>query len=197
MIGFENSTNSLFYVSWEGTTDEGPYVLELGDLNSNLTEDNDRKQCQHCSISSVIPIMTIVNDAENGSILPDHQMKTSPFTSGYNLLPFSAPDQGENFLEDELTKRSCSLWLRESIISAAREERGMDEVLISVLDSISIKPDRSKPVVMSHEQKSKCILQHCSSWMQLDDTRANRGIVHGQGKENLFMHQSLIPAYSN
>lgn len=49
-----------------------------------------------------------------------------------------------------------------------------------------MKSDRSKALIMSHEQKSKRILQHCSSWTQLDDTKANRGIIHGQGIANLL-----------
>lgn len=81
--------------------------------------------------------------------------------------------------------KNCSPGMRNSIIFAAINEGGIDNALVNALGSISTKPDRSKALAMSHEQKSKRILQHCSSWTQLDDTRANRGIIHGQGEQML------------
>jgi hypothetical protein len=123
-----------------------------------------------------------------------------PFTSTYSLPSFLQTEQGGNFSEDYFSKLSCSETLRESIISTAKNEGGIDDVLVSALGSISsleerAKPYRSNALVMSHEQKSKRLLQHCSSWTQLDDTRANRGIVHGQGNMILliFIFPQLIP----
>ena len=143
-----------------------------------------------------MPIMSSLTHANVA--LTDSQIKSPslPFTSSYNL-PSSLTNQGADYPEDYLSKLSCSVTMRQSIISTARNEGGIDEVLVSALGSISMrsghaeertKPNRLKPLTMTHEQKSRRILQHCSSWTQLDDTRANRGIVHGQGKNLSLIH---------
>ena len=81
--------------------------------------------------------------------------------------------------------------MEESIKMAAEIEGGLDDIIINALDSISTphtgsmsggRVNRSKSLAMSHQEKSKRLLRQCTSWTQLDDTKANRGIVHGQGE---------------
>jgi len=95
-----------------------------------------------------------------------------------------------------MPKRTLSSTLKESIKVAALIEGGVDEIIINALDSISSinhkspnqvsgigsRSNRTKNLSMSHQEKSKRLLRQCSSWTQLDDTKANRGIFHGQGE---------------
>ena len=178
LLGFEKKRDAVYYISWEGTNDAGPYLLELSDTNSMTTGCNILPQ-----ISTIVPIMSFVTNAESSSqnpALPGNQshIATLPFTSAYSMPSFLSTDQ-----ETKQVRRPCTSGLHDSILSTARTEGGIDDVLVSALGSISVK-DRSNALAMTHEQKSKRILQHCSSWTQLDDTRYNRGLVHGQGKSS-------------
>eukprot|EP00804_Cyclotella_cryptica_P015537 CCRYP_003558-RD/>CCRYP_003558-RD protein AED:0.28 eAED:0.29 QI:3004/0.8/0.66/1/0.4/0.33/6/0/964 len=190
LVGIQGNIETIYYISWDGSTaSHGPYLLKLTGIDSR---DN---QAKSTIISCVMPLMTFVTRSESLSRFAtgvESQKRTSslPFTSSYSLPTFLQTEQGGNYFpEDYFSKLSCSEILRESIISTARNEGGIDNVLVSALGSISnnyrsledrAKPYRSNALVMSHEQKSKRLLQHCSSWTQLDDTLANRGIVHGQ-----------------
>lgn len=177
-----NVKNVLYYISWEGTTDQGPYILELHDVNS---ADPGTQPHRHNIVSTITPIMKYVTNADKASrsaILANDQSPSAslPFTSAYSLPSF-LPTQERGSSPDGA--KHCSSGLRNSILSAARNEGGIDDALVNALGSISMKPNRSKALIMSHEQKSKRILQHCSSWTQLDDAKANRGVIHGQGRK--------------
>jgi hypothetical protein len=196
-VGIQGNTKTLYYISWDGSTDiQGPYTVKLTGIDSTDNQAKSKKQSPCTVISCVMPLMSLIARTESvsrSSKSTDSQIFTAalPFTSTYSLPSFLQPEQEGKFPEDYFSKLPCSDTLRESIISTARSEGGIDDVLVSALGSISnnyslledrTKPHRSHALVMSHEQKSKRLLQHCSSWTQLDDTRANRGIVHGQGK---------------
>jgi hypothetical protein len=210
----EGNCNPVYYISWEGTTDQGPYLLELSDPDSTASK------AQRSVLSNIMPLMSVVANADP---LYDGTVALLPFTSAVSL-PSILPSNHRQLSESHLAEQSCSLGLRNSILSAgesaigecesmklkpqnlrlrtfynqssaARNEGGIDESLVSALGSISMKSDRSKALMMSHKQKSKRILQHCSSWTQLDDIRANRGIIHGQGIANLLLQDNTLLSF--
>lgn len=189
LLGSKKRRDTIYYISWEGTNDTGPCLLELSDMNSTSTDCS----IMHPQISTVMPIMSFIANAESTSqnlTLPGYQSLTAtlPFTSAYSMSSFLSADQEKKY--------PCSSGLHDSILSTARTEGGIDDALVSALGSISVK-DRSKALAMTHEQKSKRILQHCSSWTQLDDTRSNRGLVHGQGKSSRLKYRVLAYYWSS
>ena len=176
-------------------------MLELNGLDYTTTRGN--HLLNGCVISSIIPIRSSVDQENITSHIPLPKAPL-PFTSTFNLSSFLQAEE-KNSQEEKLARTSCSSGLRDSIILTARNEGGIDDVLVSALGSISMKPERSKALFMSHEQKSKRILQHCSSWTQLDDTRVNHGLIHGKGKKHIFfqldrsqmLNQHILPPYSD
>lgn len=151
-------------------------MLELNYMDLMTPGAKDNAHLYRSVISCAMPVILGSTD-----VFSQSRNASPPFASSFSLPTFLPPDQLESSPDNYLAK-SCSLGLRDSIISAARNEGGINNVIISAVGSISMKQNRSKALAMSHEQKSKRILQHCSSWTQLDDTKANRGLVHGQGK---------------
>jgi len=120
-----------------------------------------------------------------------------PFSKPYGISSFPQDDNDEGIAGDLGMKLACSSTLKESIKAAIEVEGGIDDVILTALQSISSpstqpeknmdnatiqreRPNRSKMLTMSHAEKSRRLLRHCSSWTQLDDKRANRGIVTGQ-----------------
>ena len=160
-------------------------MLELNCLDSTTVPG--KYGLNRCVISSIMPIRTSVDQESTASHLPLPKAPLS-FTSTFSLSSFLQVEE-KNSQEDKLSlsRTSCSSGLRNSIKLTAMNEGGIDDVLVSALGSISMKPDRSKALFMSHEQKSKRILQHCSSWTQLDDARINHGLIRGQGKDLFFV----------
>ena len=196
LVGIQGGQKSHF-ICWDGATDDtqGPYILPFND--SLVIE----KQC----LSSVVtPLMSYVKYAEKVSesshskLNIDHQTKKTT-KSSFRLPSFLQQNEADGDFPSTgftMPKRSLSSTLKESIKVAAIIEGGVDEIIINALDSISSlkhkspkssgiggsRSNRTKNLAMSHQEKSKRLLRQCSSWTQLDDTKANRGIVHGQGK---------------
>jgi len=195
LLGIQGGQKSHF-ICWDGATDDtqGPYILPFNDLLMNE---------KRCLSSVVTPLMSYVKYAEK--VAESSHFKAvadQPNTStksSFRLPSFLQQNEAEGDFSSAgftMPKRSLSSTLKESIKLAAIIEGGVDEILINALDSISSlkhkspkssgiggsRSNRTKSLAMSHQEKSKRLLRQCSSWTQLDDTKANRGIVHGQGK---------------
>ncbi len=152
-------------------------------------------------VSGVGPLMSYVKYAESISSLKKaiDKKEQLPFSNSFSLPSFLHMNNEGSPSDDFLPGLSCSSTMRQSIRCAAELEGGIDEVVVNALGSLtnsqteslddSGKPtnisgriNRSRGLALSHKEKSRRIFQHCSSWTQLDDTRANRGMVHGQGE---------------
>ena len=113
-------------------------------------------------------------------------------TKTYALPSFLNQDELDGgFPTGYSPKRSISITLKESIQMAADIEGGIDDIIVNALDSISPpqhqspearakssltasgRSSRTKMLMMSHQEKSRRLLRQCSSWTQLDDTKAN------------------------
>ena len=196
LVGIQGGQKSHF-ICWDGATDDsrGPYILPFNN-DSPLNE-------QQCLSSVVTPLMSYVKYAEkvsesSHSNVDANQPNTST-KSSFRLPSFLQQNEAEGDFPSTgftMPKRTLSTTLKESIKVAAIIEGGVDEIIINALDSISSlkhkspkssgiggsRSSRTKSLAMSHQEKSKRLLRQCSSWTQLDDTKANRGIVHGQGE---------------
>ena len=187
------------FICWDGATDDtqGPYILPF---ESSTNE-------EQCLSSVVTPLMSYVKYAEkvaeSSHSKADNNLSNTTTKSSFRLPSFLLQ---QNEAEGDFSsagftmpKRSLSSTLKESIKVAAIIEGGVDEIIINALDSISSvnhkspkssgiggnRSNRTKSLAMSHQEKSKRLLRQCSSWTQLDDTKANRGIVNGQGESDL------------
>ena len=157
LLGRPNA--SSYFICWDGSTEtDGPFVLQF-----------ERIEAISCLFSVVMPII--------GS---SAQIQTYDGTATFFTKPPSPPSFRLEERDDFLPKLSCSLTIKESIKLAAASEGGIDDVLVTALDSISYAPgrrsSRSKKLMLSHKEKSSLMLRHCSSWAQLQ----NRSTVYGQ-----------------
>lgn len=198
LIGEQKPEGKTFFISWDGATEaEGPFAFQLRQKKTNVMH---RKNNGVCLASGVMPLMSYVSYTEkfanNQTMSRETRANggTLPFAKPYSL-PFFIQNEEGGFPADYAMTLSCSATLKESIKSAVEIEGGIDDMLLKGLESISRppmddqvkiiqsgRPNRSRSLAMSHAEKSKRLLRHCSSWTQLDDTRANRGIVNGQGE---------------
>ena len=116
--------------------------------------------------------------------------KSPSSTKTYTLPSFLNQDELDGgFPTGYSPKRPISITLKESIQMAADIEGGIDDIIVNALDSISPpqhqsearaksltasgRSSRAKMLTMSHQEKSRRLLRQCSSWTQLDDTKAN------------------------
>lgn len=198
LVGVDKAGHESYFISWDGSTDDsqGPFILPLA---SALPRGNCQAKSLH---SAVMPLMSYVRYAEKMTESFHHSSAFAkpPSATTFGLPSFLRQDESEGGFSSGFCppQRSFSITLRESIKVASEIEGGIDDILINALDSISTpyhqspearaktlsggRSSRSKSLVMSHQEKSKRILRQCSSWTQLDDTKANRGNVHGQGE---------------
>jgi len=197
MIGSKKIPGFLYFISWDGATDaEGPFLFEL-----NLPVSSCHSPVI-VSVSGTMPLMNYITYTEDflrTFMSEDDRSKgvELPFSKPYGISSFPQDDNDEGIAGDLGMKLACSSTLKESIKAAIEVEGGIDDVILTALQSISSpstqpeknmdnatiqreRPNRSKMLTMSHAEKSRRLLRHCSSWTQLDDKRANRGIVTGQ-----------------
>ena len=215
LLGVQGTSNEkAYFVCWDGATDDfqGPFILPLEEEHSQTSTLN---YSPICLASGVMPLMNYVKHAEKlatGSLTH----KTAVNSKNNNLSSTSKAYSLPSFLHQDdvaeggafpttgysLPKKSFSVTLKESLKVAADIEGGLDEILVTALDSISAQQSpeirsksiigglrgpssRSKSLAMSHQEKSKRLLRQCSSWTQLDNP--NHGIVHGQGEDSKLM----------
>lgn len=190
LLGIEG-TGTKFFICWEGATDDsnGPFILQL------QSEQKD----SFCLASGVMPFTGYIKCTEKLTPSSHRTVDTKVHSSQtYSLKSFLPQDDtGDGFHTGYSTKRSFSIILKESIKMTADIEGGLDDIIVSALDSISTphhqspearaksmiaggRSSRSKMLTMSHREKSKRLLRQCTSWTQLDDSKANNGVVHGQ-----------------
>ena len=158
LLGRPNT--SSYFVCWDGSTEaDGPFVLQFERIKANT-----------CLVSGVMPLI-------------DRSAQNSCYEGATTLLnkPPSPPSFRLEENDDFLPKLSCSLTIKESIKLTAAIEGGIDDILVRALCSISIneserRSSRSKKLMLSHNEKSRRLLRHCSSWTQLQ----NRGTAYGQ-----------------
>ncbi|KAL7543993.1 hypothetical protein ACHAXR_013438 [Thalassiosira sp. AJA248-18] len=191
LMGIQDGQKSYF-ICWDGATDDsqGPFILPL--QHELSTEGGPPTKNRPFSLASgVMPLMSYVKYAEK---LIDNTHRTafkSPSSSKtYSLPSFLHQDELDGgFPTGYSPKRSISITLKESIKMAADIEGGLDDIIVNALDSISTphhqspesraksmmggRANRTKCLMMSHQEKSKRLLRQCSSWTQLDDTKAN------------------------
>lgn len=187
-------TSQAYYICWDGATENTqPFTLPF---RSKMLPPS------QSLVSGVMPLMSQIKYAESSIIQHGDKEKPPPAataSSYYSALP--------TFLHQDTTAgyspRSRSL--EESIkMTSEMEGAVLDDIIIHALDSISsprLQPQESRSMgmsgsggsrgknirskrllTMSHREKSRRLLRQCSSWTQLDDTRANYGAVHGQGE---------------
>ena len=184
---------------------QGPFILSL------QQEFPAEKHQSICLSSEVLPLISYIKYAEKLTEINHHYGEAAPLpsTQQYALPAFLRQDdtvEAGDFSSDfSRPQRSMSIALKESIKMAADIEGGLDEIIVNALDSISphqrhspetrvklmsgARPNRTKSLMMSHKEKSRRLLRQCSSWTQLDDKKANRGIIHGQG-EKVLQHKA-------
>ncbi|KAL7553160.1 hypothetical protein ACHAWF_016409 [Thalassiosira exigua] len=190
LLGVQGTGQKAFFICWDGATDDsqGPFILTLQCAVNEMS----------FSLSSgVMPLMSVVKLAEknSGSF---HRTAVSKFPSSTasSMLPFLQQDDLDGgFPTGYAPKRSFSITLKESIKMAADIEGRLDDIILNALDSISTPyqqspesrgksmiggPRSNRRKALSHKEKSKRLLRQCSSWTQLDDSKANYAIIHGQ-----------------
>ena len=179
------------FICWDGATDDaqGPFILPF--QNTSLNE----VASVLCLSSSVSPLMSHVKYAEKISESSSHQKKvTNAAIRPHSFQSFIH----QNDLDGGIASPGTSFSPNSAIDMAAKIKGGLDDIIVNALNSISSSPHKSpeasaksmsgigrgskRSVLISHQEKSKRLLRQCSSWTQLDDTKANRGIVHGQGE---------------
>ena len=157
LLGRPNA--SSYFVCWDGSTEaDGPFVLQFERIKSNT-----------CLVSGVMPL--IDRSAQSNCYEEQATVFNKPPTP-----PSFRLEENDDFLP----KLACSLTIKESIKLTAAIEGGIDDILVRALGSISNESERrssrSKKLMLSHNEKSRRLLRHCSSWTQLQ----NRGTAYGQ-----------------
>jgi hypothetical protein len=157
LLGRPNT--SSYFVCWDGSTEtDGPFVLQF-----------ERTKAMSCLVSGVTPLVgrCAQTQSYDGAATFLHK---PPIPPSFHLQE----------RDDLLSKLACSLTIRESIKLTAAFEGGIDDVLVTALDSISNetarRSSRSKKLMLSHKEKSSRLLRHCSSWTQLQ----SRSTAYGQ-----------------
>ncbi len=199
LVGIQGLGKGSYFICWDGATDDmqGPFILPL---QQKLPAEKHQASCLN---SAVTPLISYIKYAEKLTEINHHGAATPlPSTQPYALPAFLCQDDtveaGDFSSGFSRPQRSMSIALKESIKMTADIEGGLDEIIVNALDSISPQhqsspetrvklmggggPNRTKSLMMSHQEKSRRLLRQCSSWTQLDDKKANRGIVHGQGE---------------
>ena len=209
-MGIQGTGQDSCFICWDGATDDnvGPFILPL--QHNFQSGEIGAKKCLPSAVMPLMSYVKYAEKLtegfqQNAVATMSSSTKTSA-TSSYlpSFLRQDGADRGSSFPSGNFSpKRSFSITLKESIKMAANLEGGIDDIIVNALDSISTpnhtspeirsgkssmagagggRAGRSKAMMMSHQEKSKRILRQCSSWTQLDDTKTNRGIVHGQGE---------------
>lgn len=193
LVGIQGQgTSQNYFICWDGATDDiqGPSILPF--QNNSLNE--------QAIPSAVTPLMSHmkyegVSEGDHcHKVVTNQSYSTMPCSNFLSFLDQNEETEGEFSSTSFTPKGRFSASLVESIRMAAIIEGGIDNIIVNALDSIStpnksqdastkstIRGNRIKSITaMSHKEKSKRLLRQCSSWTQLDDTKANRRIVHGQ-----------------
>ena len=94
--------------------------------------------------------------------------------SALSPLPFPSPF-AQTFSKDSMRSGKVDT---DVILQAMRDLSGSHTTAVGGKDP---QVDRRRAMVFSHHQRSERLLQHCSSWTQLQDTLDDRVILEQQG----------------
>eukprot|EP00978_Attheya_sp_CCMP212_P042416 scaffold258155_cov72-Attheya_sp.AAC.3 len=181
----------LYFVCWEGaSSSHGAHVTEL--LSS------DRISAGSCirSESTVLPLNAFANDDVNSpkrSALSVNEATELPFTSSYSLP--SVLRKNEDFSVSPFVDGEMDPIVSEALDSISDMSYLQDTQQLS---SFYHAPSRRRKLMnLSHKKKSELLLQHCSSWKTLEDTKENRAFTDGQGELlTYFFALSLSNVYA-
>jgi hypothetical protein len=193
LLGTKDHDRHLVYlICWEGATlSQGAYVQEfsiphwhLQTITNKLT--NSRQRVVHAT--QVLQLASSDGTVTRSSVMPQfHQTLSSQNEEDMDQVNRSVALDPRRSMSAMIPRPFLSPYESDSMADtnngSADDDAEMNVIFRAIKDlSISrrsIVNDSS--IVLSHEQKSEQLLQHCSSWAQLQDTVDDRIVLERQG----------------
>ena len=183
LIGLRGKS-TCYFVCWEGARDdvEGPHIIGL---------QQEGRWDGLPAVASASFDQVALSDCF-GAVQP---IAKSFFSQSLNGLP--------NFSASYPPSQTFSLSFEDSARMTIAIDEQLDNVLSNALDSITpdhnASPDTRATIntgrrkkALSLKEKSNRLLKQCDSWIQLEDTKANRVLVDGQGMSTTHISLSLF-----
>jgi hypothetical protein len=183
----------IFFVCWEGATSgQGSYVRKLALPSLPTSVSSSRASPSHFSM--VTPIRhrwwslkdtTSYHRKNRSTDIPEYALSYDPRRSKSAMipLPFSTPNATQVLFKDNLRTGNVDL----DVVLQAMKDLSAPYALDNNKnnndddDNLSIGSNRAMGY-SHHHLRGERLLQHCSSWTQLQDTLDDRVILERQGR---------------